>query len=101
MKALLLVIATLLIAAPTARASTVENALFTCEGELTKTIGIDGKTYYATIASWNEDMPQDCGISEGAALRRVLAVCHVGDLCTVAAKGEEGNGNRYMIEKVF
>ncbi len=43
----------------------------------------------------------DCDIAEGRVRRQVLAVCRVGDFCTVGAKGESGNGNRYLIQKVF
>ena len=34
-------------------------------------------------------------------MRQVLSVCHVGDLCVVSAKGEAGNDNTYLIQKVF
>lgn len=103
MKKSLLVAAALLVATLTAHAHTSENMLFTCAGELTKTRGIDGKDYYDIVESWKEkeDMPMYCYIDEGKAVRQVLAVCHVGDFCTVAAKGESGNGNRYLIQKVF
>jgi hypothetical protein len=103
MKSLLVVATLFVVAAPTAHASTVENALFTCFGELTKTQIDNGKTYYGIIESWKDraDLPMDCDIKEGKVLRQILAVCHVGSLCTVAEKGEEGNGNRHFIEKVF
>jgi hypothetical protein len=101
MKTFLLIAEALLIATPAAQAHTSENVLFTCEGELTKFQGNDGKNYYSIVESWKEEMPMDCDIAEGKALRQVLAVCRVGDLCTVGAKGESGNGDRYMIQKVF
>jgi hypothetical protein len=92
-------------AATAAHAHTSESVLFTCAGELIKSQGNDGKNYYSVVESWLRDkedvLPMDCDIDEGKALRQVLAVCRVGDLCTVAAKGESGNGNRYLIQKVF
>jgi hypothetical protein len=96
----------LLVATPfVAQAHTSENVLFTCEGELIKSQGNDGKNYYSIVESWLRDkedvLPMDCAVAEGKALRQGLAVSRVGDLCTVAAKGESGNGNRYLIQKVF
>lgn len=84
-----------------ASAHTTENALFTCEGELMKSQGNDGKGYYAIVESWKEDEPRANYDIADKAVRQVLAVCHVGDLCTVAAKGERGNGPSYIIQKVF
>jgi hypothetical protein len=83
------------------QAHTTENALFTCAGELIKSQGNGGKSYYDIVESWKDDMPMDCYVDEGKVLRQVLAVCHEGDFCTVSAKGESGNGNRYLIQKVF
>jgi hypothetical protein len=92
--------------ATSAHAHTSENQLFTCTGELTKTQGNDGKSYYSIVETWlvdNKDniLPMDCYIDEGKVLRQILSVCHVGDLCVASAKGESGNGNRYVIQKVF
>jgi uncharacterized protein (DUF1330 family) len=102
MKTLLLATAVVLfVAAHQAHAKTIENALFTCEGELTKSIDDDGKTYYAVVETWKEEDPVDCQIDEGKALKQILAVCHVGDYCIVASKGERGNGGHNLIEKVF
>jgi hypothetical protein len=102
MKKLLLVTASLLIATPAAKAHTSENVLFTCAGELTKGQGIDGKPYFDIVESWKAEGERDlCYIAEGKPLRQILAVCRVGDFCTVAAKGESGNGGRYLIQKVF
>jgi hypothetical protein len=82
-------------------ARTIENALFTCEGELTQTTGDGGKTYYGVVESWKDDDPVDCEIEDGKALKQILAVCHVGDYCVVAAKGERGNGGHNVIQKAF
>ena len=101
MKTLLLVTAALLVVTPAAQAHTSENVLFTCVGELIKFQGNDGKNYYAIVESWKEEERVNCDIAEGKALRQVLAVCRVGDLCTVGAKGESGNGPSYLIQKVF
>jgi hypothetical protein len=88
--------------AGTAHAHTSENVLFTCEGELIKYQGInDGKTYYDIVESWKDEGRTHCYIDEGQPLKQVLAVCRVGDFCTVAAKGESGNGPAYVIQKVF
>ena len=97
----LLVVTALLVAAPAVQARTIENALFTCEGELTKSTGDDGKTYYAVVESWKEEDAIDCEFGDGKALKQVLAVCHVGDYCVVASKGERGNGGHNVIQKVF
>jgi opacity protein-like surface antigen len=101
MKKFLLVTAALLVATPAAQAHTSENVLFTCEGELIKFQGHDGKNYYVIVESWKEEERVNRDIAEGAALRQVLAVCRVGDFCTVGAKGESGNGPSYLIQKVF
>jgi hypothetical protein len=102
MKTFLLIAAALLIATPAAHAFTIENALFTCEGELIEGQGTDGKPYFDIVQSWKEEGERDsCYIAEGKPLRQVLAVCRVGDFCTVAAKGESGNGGRHLIQKVF
>jgi len=79
-----------------AQAHTTENALFTCAGELIKFRGNERKNYYAIVESWKEEGRINCDIAE-----QVLAVCRVGDFCTVAAKGESGNGPSYLIQKVF
>jgi hypothetical protein len=97
MKKLLLVIAALLVATSVAQAHVSEHQLFTCEGELMKG---PGKDNYYLVKSWQEERAS-CFITEGKALRQVLAVCRVGDLCTVAAKGESSNGPSYTIQKVF
>jgi hypothetical protein len=102
MKMLLLATAVgLFVAAHQAHAKTIENALFTCEGELTKSTGDDGKTYYAVVETWRDEDPVDCQIDEGKTLKQIIAVCHVGDYCIVASKGERGNGRHNLIEKVF
>jgi hypothetical protein len=82
---------------PSAHAHTLENRLFTCEGELIKEPG-----GYSIYQSWlkQEDMPMECYIDQKV-VRRILAVCRVGDICVVSAKGESGNGNRYLIQKIF
>jgi hypothetical protein len=100
MKKLLLVTAIGLLA-PAVHARTIENALFTCEGELTKSTGGDGKTYYAVVETWKEEDAVDCEFDDGKALKQVLAVCQVGDYCIVASKGERGNGGHNVIQKVF
>ena len=92
--------AALLVATLAAQAHTSENVLFTCEGKLTNFQGTDGKNYYNIREQAEKEYPMDCDIDDKV-LRRVLAVCHVGDLCIVSAKGESGNGNRYLIQKVF
>jgi hypothetical protein len=100
---LLAVVAALLLAinAPIAHAGIANNMLFTCDGELsTNQDFTDGKTYY-DIVKKNDDQFIHCGIDDGKALRQVLAVCHVGDFCTVAAKGTITNGPSYLIHKVF
>lgn len=101
MKKFLLVAVALFMASLSAHAHTTENALFTCEGELTKSQGNDGKDYYAIEKTWQEEGRGECDIAEGKVLRQILAVCRVGDFCTVAAKGEAGNGPSYLIQKVF
>lgn len=78
MKKLLLVTAALLAATPAVQAHTSENVLFTCEGELIKFQGNDGKNYHAIVESWKEEERVNCDIAEGKALRQVLAVCRVG-----------------------
>lgn len=35
------------------------------------------------------------------AVRQIQSVCYVGDPCVVSAKGESGNNNEYVIQKVF
>lgn len=99
MKQLLLVTA-LLVATPAVQAHTSQNVLFTCEGKLMNFQGTDGKNYYNIREQAEKEYPMDCDIDDKV-LRRVLAVCHVGDICIVSAKGESGNGNRYLIQKVF
>jgi hypothetical protein len=103
MKKFLLVTAALLVTSLVAQAGFSENVLFTCEGELIKDQGNDSKYYCSIVESWKkqEDRNGYCDIAEGKALRQVLAVCHVGDFCTVAAKGSVGNGPSYAIQKVF
>jgi hypothetical protein len=104
MKRVLCITAALLVATPVAEAHTSENVLFTCEGELIKIKGNDGKDYYSIVESWrspdDSPMPMDCDV-DSKVLRQILTVCRVGDLCTASAKGESGNGNRYLIQKVF
>lgn len=104
MKKLLRITAALLVATPVAQAHTSENVLFTCEGELIKFQGNDGKDYYSIVESWrspdDSPMPMDCDV-DSKVLRQILTGCRVGDLCTASAKGESGNGNRYLIQKVF
>ncbi len=82
---------------PAAHAHTTTNALFVCEGELVKNAG-----GYEIIQRGvkEDDYPMDCYIDPGKTLRQILAVCHVGDICIVSAKGESGNGNRHLIQKV-
>ena len=46
-----------------------------------------------------EHYPMDCYLDGGKMLLQVLAVCRVGDICIVSAKGESGNGNR--LQKIF
>lgn len=102
MKKLLLVTAASLVVTPAAQAHTSEKVLFTCEGELTKTQGANAKPYYDIVESWKAEGERDsCDIGEGEPLRQILAVCRVGDFCTVAAKGESGNGGTHLIQKVF
>jgi hypothetical protein len=48
-----------------------------------------------------ENYPMVCYINPGKTIRQILAVCRVGDICIVSAKGESGNGNRHLIQKVF
>jgi hypothetical protein len=69
------------------------NQLFTCEGELIKDQG-----GYSIYQSWikQEDMPHRSKV-----VRQILAVCHVGDICIVSAKGATSNGNRFLINKIF
>jgi hypothetical protein len=43
----------------------------------------------------------DCYINPGKTERQILAICRLGDICIVSAKGGSGNGNRYEIQKVF
>ena len=83
---------------PVANAATVENDLFVCTGELIK-----DQSGYSIIERGvkEEDYPMDCYIDGGKMLRQVLAVCRVGDICIVSAKGESGNGNRHLIQKIF
>jgi hypothetical protein len=95
----LLVTAALLVATPAAQAHTSENVLSTCEGELIKFQGHDGKNYYAIVESWKEEGRVNCDIAEGKAFRQVMVVCRVGDFCTVCAKGESGNGPSFLIQK--
>lgn len=79
----LFVTAALLVATPfVAQAHTTENALFTCEGELIKG---PSKNDYVIVKSWQNER-ENCFIDEGKALRQILKVCHVGDLCTVRQK---------------
>lgn len=82
-----------------AHASTTINALFTCQGELIKDVG--GYEIIQRGVKEEEGYPMDCYIDPGKTLRQILAVCRVGDICIVSAKGESGNGNRYVIQKVF
>ena len=76
------------------QAKTIESTLFTCKGELSKMAD------QYVITHEEEDNNLLCYI-EDKPLRRILAVCHVGDTCTVSAKGVTGNGNQHIIEKVF
>jgi hypothetical protein len=95
----LLTIATLLWVSTATNATTSEDQLFTCTGEL---IGMAGS--YDIVETWlldrNDVVAMKCAIDERV-LRRVLSVCHVGDLCVVSAKGESGNDNQHVIQKVF
>jgi hypothetical protein len=89
---------------PSAHTATIENDLFVCTGELIKYQGNDGKTYYEIKETWVKDentYPMDCYVDEGKIFRQVLVVCRVGDVCVVSAKGESGNGNRHVIQKIF
>jgi hypothetical protein len=61
-------------------------------------------TDYSIKETWVKDedaYPMDCYIDKGKVLRQVLAVCRIGDVCVVSAKGESGNGNRHVIQKIF
>ena len=97
MKSALTALLFVLCAAP-ASATTMENVLFTCDGELQR----DGKGY-TLYQSWikQEDLPMTCYIDNQKVVRKILAVCRVGDVCVVSAKGASGNGNRHVIQKVF
>jgi hypothetical protein len=99
----LILATTLVLGAPafsTAEACTARNALFVRTGELIKHAPND----YSIKEPWIEDdnnlIPMKCYI-DSKALRQILAVCHVGDLCIVSAKGESGNDNSYVIHKIF
>jgi hypothetical protein len=74
------------------------NALFVCTGELLKY----AKDDYSIMETWIDraEDPMDCMI-DNRVLRRILAVCRVGDVCIVGAKGERGNGGRHLIQRVF
>jgi hypothetical protein len=85
---------------PSAHTNTIENDLFVCTGELIRYSATD----YSIKETWVKDedaYPMDCYIDKGKVLRQVLAVCRIGDLCVVSAKGESGNGNRHVIQKIF
>ena len=101
LKKFLLVAATLASIAfsPVAHASTEVNVLFVCEGELVK--DTSGYEIIQRGVKEEEGYPMDCYIDPGKTLRQILAVCRVGDICIVSAKGASGNGNRYVIQKVF
>jgi hypothetical protein len=81
-----------------AYARTNENVLFVCEGELLKDSG--GYEIMERGVNAEDDYPMDCYI-DPQIVRKILAVCRVGDICIVSAKGESGNGNRHLIQKVF
>jgi hypothetical protein len=83
-----------------AQAATIENDLFVCTGELIRYSAND----YSIKETWIKDedaYPMDCYIDKGKVLRQVLAVCRIGDVCIVSAKGESGDGNRHLIQKIF
>jgi hypothetical protein len=69
-----------------------------CEGELVKEPG--GYEIIQRGVNAEDDYPMLCYI-DSKTLRKILAVCRVGDICIVSAKGESGNGNRHLIQKVF
>jgi hypothetical protein len=81
-----------------ANARTNENVLYVCEGELVKETG--GYEIIERGANAEDDYPMLCYI-DSKAVRKILAVCRVGDVCIVSAKGKSGNGNRHLIQKVF
>jgi hypothetical protein len=70
MKKFLLIAVALLVVTPAAHAHTVENALFTCEGELIKHQGRDGKPYFDIVQSWKAEEERDsCYIADGKPLQ--------------------------------
>jgi hypothetical protein len=97
-KKLLLVTAALIAFVAPAHARTNENVLFVCEGELIKDAG--GYEIIQRGVNAEDGYPMDCYI-DPKTLRQIFAVCRVGDICTVSAKGASGNGNRHEIQKAF
>jgi hypothetical protein len=85
---------------PLAHAATIENDLFVCTGELIR-FSTDDYSIKETWITGDDYYPMECYIDKGKVLRQVLAVCRIGDVCVVSAKGESGNGNRHLIQKIF
>lgn len=109
-KLLLATFAALVFSGAAAQAATVTNELFVCEGKLVRAAGS-----YEIVerGSVNEDgtiergvredgsYPMECSIDADKPLRQILAVCRIGDICSVRAKGEGYNRNEHLIQKVF
>jgi hypothetical protein len=80
-------------------ATTLKNQTFTCVGTFTNK-GLN-PGYYQILALGDEnDNPMFCLLDDDAT-KKVLAVCHEGDTCVVHARGESGNANGHLIQKVL
>lgn len=81
-----------------AQADTSENTLFVCNG----TLKYDHGYYEITeeLDGPDDGYPMDCYIDDKV-VRQILKVCRVGKSCIVSAKGESGNRNGHVIQKVF
>jgi hypothetical protein len=93
MKKLLLTTAMLLALSAPASAHTSVNQTFTC-------VGTFSKDEIAAPGDYEHDYPMLCYLDD-AAIKKVAAVCRQGEACIVHAKGESGNGNRHLVQKVL
>ena len=90
----LAITAVMIAAVTSAQAHTSENVLFVCSGTL------EGDHGYTINDKLDElTYPMSCDIDEKV-VKQVLKVCHVGKSYIVSAKGESGNRNEYLIQKV-